>query len=454
MSRVDLLSVPLVRTLLRSRWPQFVALALALAGFALVILAGLAGTPVGNRNAAIVLVWIAWWALLMLLAVPFFGRAWCSVCPIPAPGEWLQRGALLAPAGRGLGLGRRWPRRLRNIWLQTGGFLLLALFSAVVLTQPLVTALVLLGFVLLATATALVFERRAFCRYLCPVGGFVGLYAQVAPIELRVRDSAVCAAHTTKTCYSGSADGYGCPWQVFPGSLARNTYCGTCLECLRTCPHDNIAINLRPAGADLLVAAGRRTDEAFKALVMLGSALVYAAVMLGPWGALKRAAYAVGTPAWALYALGFLAVVVGLLPGLFWLAVAAGRRVAPARASQGRAFAAYSAALVPLGLAAWMAFSVAFVFSNGSYIAPVLSDPLGWGWDLFGTAGVPWEPLAAALVPALQVALLLAGLAWASALARRTAAAELAPALAWRRALPVVAFNLAVTVGLLGLLVA
>ena len=112
MTRIDLARVRPVGASLRSRWPQFLITSAALGGFAIAIVAGLFGTPVGNRNFSIVVVWIAWWALLMLLAVPFLGRSWCRVCPIPAPGEWLQRGALLAPSGRGLGLGWRWPKRL------------------------------------------------------------------------------------------------------------------------------------------------------------------------------------------------------------------------------------------------------------------------------------------------------------------------------------------------------
>jgi hypothetical protein len=65
-------------------------------------------------------------------------------------------------------------------------------------------------------------------------------------------------------------------------------------ECIRTCPHDNIAINLRPFSADL-AKPSTRMDEAFKAFIMLGSAMIYAGVLLGPWGAFKDAAYNVGT---------------------------------------------------------------------------------------------------------------------------------------------------------------
>jgi hypothetical protein len=361
---------------------------------------------------------------------------------------------VLGPVGAGgKGLKRRWPRRLRNIWLQNLAFTLVALFSIVIITQPQVTAIVLAAFLFIALGAGLIFERRAFCRYLCPVGGFIGLYAQLAPVELRVKDSAVCADHTEKTCYTGSQDGYGCPWQVFPGGLTKNTYCGTCMECLRTCPHDNIAINLRPFGADLGVKSGRRMDEAFKTFIMLGSAMAYAAVLLGPWGALKSAAYSLGSLDWFLYAGAFLIFIFGFVPGLFYLAVSLSKRLAGSKQTTRREFTRFAYALVPLGLTAWTAFSLSFVFTNLSYLWPLLSDPLGWGWNLAGTAGIAWMPYLTQLLPGLQALVLLAGMVWASATAKRIALEALPAGAAAIQATPVMAFCLAVTLGLMVLLI-
>ena len=470
MSRLELTRIPGVKTALRSRWPQLVLRVIALAGFALAVVAGITGTPVGSRNFAIVFVWIGWWALLMLVAVPLFGRGWCSICPIPMPGEWLQQGSLLKPQGKGLGLGWRWPNKLRNIWLQNGAFVLVALFSTVILTNPLTSALVLAAFLVVAIAASLVFERRAFCRYLCPVGGFIGLYSQVAPLELRVKDSSICAAHTEKTCYQGSAEGYGCPWQVFPPGLVKNTYCGTCMECLRTCPHDNLAINLRPFGADLEKPTGRKLDEAFKAFIMLGSAMIYSAVMLGPWGFLKSAAYNIGSPQWLVYAAAFLTFIFLALPGLFYIAVALGqalsggirhaavRRKGSFFSNYRQSFIAFAYSLVPLGLAAWIAFSLSFVLANLSYLWPVISDPLGWGWNLLGTAQAAWTPYLSGATPTLQAGVLLVGLLWAARTALRTPAGPgtlpMLPRQQVLQALPVILFCATVTFGLLGLLVA
>lgn len=451
---LDVLRWPLINTLLRNRWPQLIVRALALTGLLLAITAGLIGTPVGSHNFGIVFVWIAWWALLMLIAVPVFGRGWCSICPVPMPGEWLQHGAILGPQNGGLGLNRKWPSRFRNIWLQNVAFTLVALFSAVVLTQPRVTAILLSAFLFVALGASLLFERRAFCRYLCPVGGFVGLYSQLAPVAIRVKDTAVCAGHTTKSCYVGSAGGYGCPWLLYPGALTQNTNCGLCMECLRTCPHDNIALNLRAFGADLHQPARRRLDEAFKAFIMLGAAIVYSAVMLGPWGVLKAAAYNIGSAPWLAYALSFLGFIFGALPGLHLSAVAIGRTLSKSPETLKNSFIAFAYALVPLGLMAWIAFSLSFVFTNISYLWPTLGDPLGQGWNLFGTANMGWQPYLTAVVPFLQTVALIGGLVWASVTARRIAAERSSGRGALLQALPVIGLCFVITAGLMGLLIA
>ena len=448
----DVARLPLVRAVLRSRWPQFLAQAGALAGFVFTILVGLFGSPVGGANFAIIFVWIAWWSALKLAFIPLGGRAWCSLCPLPMPGEWLQRGAVLGPSGGRLGLGRRWPQRLRGTWLQAGAFVLIGLFSAVTLTQPRVTGWILLALIVLALIMSLVFERRAFCRYLCPIGGFTGLYANLAPVEVRVKDRAICARHTEKDCYRGCAEGYGCPWNVFPPALQENAYCGLCFECLRTCPKDNIAVNLRPFGSDVGRRPSHRLDEAAFALVMVAAALTFAVVFLGPWGEVKVAAYAVGSPAWLSYAAVFLAVTVIVVPGLFALAVRMGQVISNSRQPLRQAFATQAQALIPLGLGLWVAFTLAFGLIKLPYVLTVISDPLALGWNFFGTAHLANFPDLSALSALLEIIVLGFGLFWSVRVARRLAALN-PDAKAWlAQALPVIGFCLLVTLSMVWLL--
>lgn len=452
--RINLLArLPFLQTILKSRAFQPALMLGTLFFFTLALLTGLFGTPAGSRNFGMIFVWIVWWALLIIVLVPFFGRLWCAICPIPAPGEWLQRRGIISRVpGRPRTLRWRWPRRLKNIWLQNFGFLGVALFSAIILTRPNVSAWLLLGFVLTGVIFSLLYENRVFCRYICPVGGFIGLYSLLAPLELRVKDTQVCREHTPKDCLIGTENSYGCPWMVFPGNLTRNTYCGLCTECLKACPKDNIALNLRPFGVDLLVAKERRLDEAYKAFIMLGCALLYSAVLLGPWGWIKSWANMDTLPHWALYAAGFLAINLLLLPGFFWLIVAAARRLADQPAPMRKLFVDYAYTLVPLGLAGWIAFSFGFVLVNGSYALIVLSDPFGWGWNLFGTAGVLWTPIWPTLTAFLQVGTLTVGLLFALDIAYRIARQHSQNHhLALLSTLPIASFLAAVTLGFLRL---
>jgi polyferredoxin len=410
--------------------------ALLLGGFLLATLAGLAGTPVGNRNFATVMVWIVWWAVLIWIAIPLFGRGWCSVCPLPLPGEWIQRRSSLGPgAGKPLGLNLRWPRRLRTLWPSIGLFSVLAVFSVPILTRPLVTAAVLVLLALGAVAVSLIFERRTFCRFVCPIGGFVGLYAQAALVGLRVKDNSVCAVCADKPCYHGSSQGFGCPWLVFPGGLTKNVNCGLCLECLRTCPQDNLAIYLRPPGRDLAVPS-HRWDEAFKALALLAASLAYAAVLFEPTGNLKAAANVPGTARWLVYSVGLVVFLYLLVPALFAGVVRASQFLSRSQAAFRTLFTASAGTLVPLGLMTWVAFCLGFIPANAGYAGMVLSDPFGWGWDLLGGAETVWNPSLAAPAGPLQAVVLAIGVFWTARVARRVfAGLRLTP-------IPVVAFSL------------
>lgn len=449
--RLDLTSWRASRSLLASRAVHQGVVALALAAMTLLVLAGFFGSPIGSHNAAIVLVWIAWWGLLKLVLIPLGGRAWCAVCPLPAGGEWLQRRAVLTRRlGPALSVELSWPRKLRGGWLAVGLLLAIGVASGPVLTDPRLTAWLLAGMAALAIALSLVYRGRAFCRYLCPVGSFVGLYSLAAPLAVRVKEPEVCASHREKECLRGSESAYGCPWFAYPGTLTRSVDCGLCLECLRACPKDNVAVYLQRPGHDLVSTSDRRwprIDEAFAAIVMLALAAIYSAVFLGPWGELKRDAL-LATPLDAARHALLVVGGAGLVAPALWLGLAWIARRVSRRADVGlkETWSATAYALVPLGLAAWIAFTVGFVLNSGTYVLSALADPLGWGWSLGGLA-VSWAPLATALRPWLQLAAWLGGLAWSASIGMQAARGLFGEGSAGPRAGVSVAVGLALATG-------
>lgn len=143
------------------------------------------------------------------------------------------------------GLNKRWPKSLSNIWLQNFLFLTMCTFSVALVTRPIVSAIALGGLFLAATLLAPIYRQRAFCAYICPVSGFLGLYSMVSTMEIRARDTGVCKKCRSKACTVGSADGWGCPWFQYLGKMDRNNYCGMCMECIKSCPNDNVSIFAR-----------------------------------------------------------------------------------------------------------------------------------------------------------------------------------------------------------------
>ncbi len=425
--RWDLLKTfPWLKWLVKQRWFQFALILPNLFLFLVFLAAGIWGTPVGNRNILIVFVWIFWWFLLISALVPFLSRIWCTVCPFPFFGEWIQRGSLTTPKlarpgtqdkkvglNRYFGLNLRWPKALSNIWMQNIGFLFLCTFSAFYLTRPIVSVVVLGTLIIVATVLHLIYRQRAFCNYVCPVSGFLSLYAMTSMLEVRSKDADTCLKCHDKSCLVGGATGWGCPWFNFPSKMERNNYCGLCMECIHTCPHDNMTLRMRPFAADTKL---KGYDEAWKAFIMLALALAYSVIYLGPYGFFKDVANftesGMGIKYFAAYAGVLWALPMLIIPSIFsgfhWVA----RKVAgvPAPRPWKDSFLAMAYPLVPLGLVAWIAFSLPLIFINGSYILVTMSDPFGWGWDLFHTAHTAWSPIVPEYMPAIQVAIMAVGL--------------------------------------------
>jgi NADPH-dependent glutamate synthase beta subunit-like oxidoreductase len=201
-------------------------------------------------------------------------------------------------------------------------------------------------------------------------------------------------------------------------SMDRNIYCGMCTECLKACPHDNISFRTRLFAQDLL--KHRKMDEAFKSFIMLGAGLLFATIFFGWWNSLKDIADPLGSTLlegpfnwsdWLIYVLMVWGSILIVIPGIHlvfsWLSrTAAGAK----RVSLRKLFVDYAYALVPLGLTVWIGFGVGMIMIQGSLVISTISDPFGWGWDLFGTRDYPWQPYAPHLVPYIQWGFLLLGL--------------------------------------------
>ncbi|QUY44593.1 sigma 54-interacting transcriptional regulator [Acaryochloris marina] len=289
--RLNLLNAnPWLRRFLRSPWwPTRINYGIVLPLFIFVVIILFVGPQQRSQNFALNLFW-AWWWPLILIGFPFVGRLWCSVCPFMICGELLQKLSLwLVP--RQL---RQWPRQQAEQW---GGWFLFGLFTLIFLWEELWnledTAYLSSCLLLLITAGAIIcsqiFERRFWCRYLCPIGGMNGLFAKLSMTELRAQQGTCSAECSTYQCYKGGPEKgegqetTGCPLYSHPAQLEDNRDCVLCMTCLQACPHRSVEFNLRPPGIELWTTHTPRIYEAALLLLLLGGIFLHRLPELQTW---------------------------------------------------------------------------------------------------------------------------------------------------------------------------
>ncbi len=192
--------------------------------------------------------------------------------------------------------------------------------------------------------------------------------------------------------------------------MKRNNYCGLCTECIKSCPKDNIGVFIRPFGSDRKL---KGYDEMFNVIIMLVVAIVFSITMSGPWGFIKDAANVTESRQivpFLIYVALIWILALGVFPGMFVIAARAARRLAGSRESNRAIILRLAYILIPIGIFAWIAFSLPMLMVNYGYILNVLSDPLGLGWDILGTAAFPFQPFYPESIPVIQGIILLFGL--------------------------------------------
>jgi len=409
--RIDLMRFGVVRAMLLSRLFRFAVQFVMVAVFLLILAAGMFGNQNPGLNIAPLLTWTVWWGGLVVL-IMFAGKAWCYMCPWDALAGWAEKLSFWKKKDDGFGLNLRWPRVIRNIWIATFFFVGLTWIELGfgVTMKPVITAYLGLLMLVLAIVSAFLFERKSFCRYGCLIGRVSGLYAMFAGIEVRRRGDQICHACRTKECVKGSQTAYGCPTFEYPGAMKTNTYCIQCAECLQACPHDNLAVNLRPWGEDLKVEGKPRRDEAYLALLMLALTGFHGLTMTPVWASITGALEAwlpLGQIAsFSLGMLGLMAFPILIYTVLVWISykLTTGSAVL-ARSSDhngsrqtGAAtyydyFIRYAYCVLPIALFYHLAHNLEHLLMEGQKVLALISDPFGWGWNVFGTARWVVPPL-------------------------------------------------------------
>jgi polyferredoxin len=264
----NLLRWPFVRKIFNSRLlPVLPRLLMSFAFFAglLALFFGPQNDP--ERNIGLVFSWSIGWPL-MLFSFFFLGRIWCSVCSLSLPGNLMQM--IVKPK-------HSVPQFIKEYssWIMAG-FCIIVFWIELVwdaYRNTKLTGLIILGIILGSFLFSILFKRRAWCRYVCPLGALNAIFAMPSTMELRANRHLCVNTCQSRLCYQGDAEHEGCPMFRHPFLVDNNRDCTLCSNCIKACPHDSIQVNLRIAPLELWHIQSPRMADSF--LVVALSAIFF-----------------------------------------------------------------------------------------------------------------------------------------------------------------------------------
>jgi len=286
---MNLLEIKYLNLLFKSRWFPLIVQVLMLFVLTILIYGGISVTTdvpgfakvLRNTNLANLVVWSYWWPLIIIAAI-VLGRFWCMLCPVELVTFLVGR----------IGLRRKAPKLFKSGWIITifyAFILIVAVHTWHIHRIPQRMAIYLLMLVVVAVVVSLIYQKRAFCSYVCPVGHLLGLYALVSPFEWRAKDLSICKTCKTKDCVAKKnhyqITGRSCTTNLYPATIIDNRDCLLCTQCLKACPYDNLRFSARWPFADFLRNVELRTAQiAF--IVLVSGFVVYE--ILSEWPVSKQ----------------------------------------------------------------------------------------------------------------------------------------------------------------------
>jgi polyferredoxin len=394
--QLDVLRVPLLGPFLLWKHSRTAMQAVLFALAAAIIVDGLWGSPLAAKNVATASAWVHYRGLVVL-ALLLVGNLFCAACPFMLPrklAKWLGKPT------------RRWPKFLRNKWLA-----LLCLIGIIYLYElydlwatPWWTAWLTVTYFGVAFVLEAFFTRNSFCLYVCPLGTFNFLYSTVSPLHITARNLQTCRDCPGRECINGSATQQGCQLELFVPTMRGNLDCTFCLDCVKACPYDNVALAARPPGDELFRQNWpHRLDLALLAVLAASLATLNAFGMTPPVYRLEMQLaqwLQTSSEAFVLGLIYLVSVVLGpllLVYSAAWLS----QRLAAKRDSLNRLVVRYAYGFVPLGFATWIAHYLFHFLTGALTIAPVFQNFFARtvGWPLLGS---PDWGLALRFVPTVE----------------------------------------------------
>ncbi|TKB26624.1 cyclic nucleotide-binding domain-containing protein [Desulfopila sp. IMCC35006] len=225
--------------------------------FVLTVLFLFFGPTRAESNLGLTLGWYIGWPLLFF-SFFFLARTWCSVCSFAVPGTLLQN--IVKPT-------RKTPEFIKTYsgWIMAALCILVFWVEIIwdAYNNPYLTGGIVLIITLGSILFSVLFSRRSWCRYLCPLGAVNAIFAMPAVVELRSNRHVCLNRCQSHACFTGDADVSGCPMFRHPYLVDNNKDCIMCAKCIKNCGNSSIQLNLRLAPQELWALESPRRADSF-----------------------------------------------------------------------------------------------------------------------------------------------------------------------------------------------
>jgi len=349
----------------------------------LIIVSGFYGQQNPFENIAPTAVWVIWWVGFSYVA-GLLGNLWAAINPWSSLFDWAEKSWSKISSSKQFGLQLSWPDKLES-WPAV------ILFSWFIWAElvwsksdsPIDLAQIILIYSGITWLGMWLYGRHQWLKKAEVFSILFSFLARFSPTEFRV---------------DGSPD-----HQCEAMRLDKNNQCINQLRCFENAPASHRHWNLRPWAVGLLTDKSLSLSLSIFVLFMLASVTFDGLLATPLWADLAKtmvyseslrpiivflqdytghAIAAVTTIALIAFLLIFVGIYI-VFNALMWLILPKEQRDKTSILLLARTFVL---SLIPIALAYHLAHYMSYLAIVGQYIIPLISDPMGLGWDLFGTS--------------------------------------------------------------------
>ena len=371
--RVNLLRVEFMRSL--AHWLSLGLLrVLAVVFLITTVLAGFIGDPDPFHNLARVMVWVVWWVGIAFVCA-LVGDLWALVNPFRTLFLWAEWVFGRLVTGRQLSAVRPYPLTLA-MWPAVGG-LLIFFWAELIWSGGGVPQNIAIAIVVYAAVTwvgMFVYGRDVWLQNADAFSIVFGIFARFAPLEVRVANTAMISSCISPACCNKTQDcvnGYQCMIRTEP---SRREW------------------NVRPPAVGLLNDQKVSFSMMVLVIVLLATVTFDGLLETRLWTHILDRTLTgeirwVGSAALVLFSSGFLFIYLLFSALMRWFAQRYGdQNIAGHPKSTLEVARVFVLTLVPIAIAYHLAHYLSYLVITGQYFIARISDPLGYGWNLFATA--------------------------------------------------------------------